>query len=98
MTTVVATAKFYEKLIFDLLELLLNYAIAAEGVQLLDPGTIGVLRRSAETTEGFPSEVVRRICEEIFSKDIWEKLPQGERRPGVTRRFTADRLLASLDN
>jgi hypothetical protein len=99
MTIITATPKFHEQLIFDLLERLLDYAMAAEGVRLLNVETIGLLRRAAEMTEGSPSEIVQKVYREIFLRDLWEKLPPYERRPGVVRRFTAERLeLASLDD
>jgi hypothetical protein len=82
-----------------LLQRLLLSARPPEGVRLLNVETIGLLRRAAEMTEGFPSEIVQEVCREIFLLDLWEKLPPNERRPGVIRRFTSDRLeLASLDD
>jgi hypothetical protein len=97
MASVIYAANFHEALIFDLVERLLDYALATEGVRLLNVETIRLLRRTAEVTEGFPSEAVQEAYEEIFLRDIWKKLPSNERRLGVIRQFTADRLeLASL--
>lgn len=97
MGTVVHAGQFHEALIFDLIELVLDCASAAGGVHLLNVETIRLLRRAAETTEGFPSEAVQEVYKAIFLQDLWQKLPPNERRPGVVRRFTADRLeLASI--
>jgi hypothetical protein len=76
MTAVIQAAKFHESLIFGLVERLLDYGAAAEGKQFpLDPVVIDLLRRAAETTEGFPSQTVQEAYKEIFMQDVWEKLP-----------------------
>jgi hypothetical protein len=89
---VVQTGKFHESLIFDLIECLLGYAMAIEGPDFLSVDTIGVLRRAAEMTEGLPSEAVRDAYSEIFLRDMWATVPPHQRRPGVRRQFTEDRL------
>jgi hypothetical protein len=91
VTNVVGSPRFHEPLIFELLEEILR--CSGDGVDLRRSGNVKLLRRVAESTEGYPSDFVQDVYMDVFLRDLWEKLPPDQRRPGVVRRATLERLV-----